>query len=118
MTYLTSSPAAALLEVLVHHLRRRDLPRNYQWLEISAPSDINVHRCGELPPNWRTEYGATRALGDAWLKERTTPLLEVPSAIVPKTWNYLLNPRHADAKAVRISSVIRYPLDGRLSVQG
>ncbi|MPZ17958.1 MAG: RES domain-containing protein [Luteitalea sp.] len=118
VTYLTSSPAAALLEMLVHHVRRGNLPADYQWLEITAPSDFNVQRCGELPPNWRTDYGATRALGDAWLKQHTTPLLEVPSVIVPKTSNYLLNPRHADASTLRISSVIRYPLERRLTVQG
>ena len=34
--------------------------------------------------------------------------------IVPRTSNYLLNPRHPDAARVRIAEIVRYPLGPRL----
>jgi RES domain-containing protein len=113
VVYLASSPAAALLEALVHELSLADLPGTYQWLEIDA--DVRVAPPPRLPPEWHDDLIATRAAGDAWLTAGETALLEVPSIIVPKTANYLLNPRHPDAGSVRIAAVIRYPLDTRLA---
>ncbi len=43
-----------------------------------------------------------------------TPFARVPSAIVPRTWNYLLNPLHPDAKRLEIAEVIRERFDNRL----
>jgi RES domain-containing protein len=43
-----------------------------------------------------------------------TPLVRVPSAIAPQTWNYLLNPEHPDAKQVQVAEVIREQFDNRL----
>jgi len=38
----------------------------------------------------------------------------VPSALVPETFNYLLNPLHADAVLFQIEKSFRYPFDVRL----
>jgi RES domain-containing protein len=61
-----------------------------------------------------SSIGATRALGDAWLRGGTTALLRVPSVIVPESFNYLLSPARADAGRCQISSALRFPLDPRL----
>ena len=116
IVYLAESPAGALLEVLVH-LGDRDqkLPRLYTLLEIEARDELGVQ---ELPtpsdPNWRIREETTQAMGDAWLESRTTPLARVPSAIVPRTWNYLLNPMHTDSARVKIVAVIHEHFDIRL----
>jgi len=115
VVYLASSPASALLEALVHELSLDELPDNYQWLEIDVGDKrVQVASPPSLPTAWRGEISTTRAAGDGWLKEAPTLLLEVPSVIVPKTSNYLLNPRHSAAAHVRIASVIHHPLDPRL----
>lgn len=113
VVYLASSPASALLESLVHELSLDELPDSYQWLEIDADQTVPT-AAPVLPDGWHRELSRSRAVGDAWLKEASTPLLEVPSVIVPRAANYLLNPRHPAAGDVRITSVIRYPLDPRL----
>ena len=41
-------------------------------------------------------------------------LLRVPSAVVPKSFNYLFNPRHADAGKATIQSATEHPYDARL----
>lgn len=37
---------------------------------------------------------AARAYGDAWVRERRSPVLRVPSVAAPVSFNYLLNPDH------------------------
>jgi RES domain-containing protein len=56
----------------------------------------------------------TRRIGDEWLASLETPLARVPSAIMPRTWNYLLNPEHPGAKQVQIAEVIKERFDNRL----
>jgi RES domain-containing protein len=66
----------------------------------------------KLPqPDWREHPEVTRAIGDAWLAASETPLARVPSAILPQTWNYLLNPEHPDAKQVQVAEVIKERLN-------
>ena len=56
----------------------------------------------------------TRALGDDWLAKGSAALLSVPSAIVPETFNVLLNPAHQDAKRIVIVQAGEHAIDPRL----
>lgn len=115
--YCAQSPAAALLEVLVHfEIDIGDLPARYRLLKIEVPDDLRVERIAvdELPSDWSEKTAATRVIGDAWLAKGGAPLLIVPSAIVPETYNALLNPAHEDARRVVIAKVIEHALDLRL----
>jgi RES domain-containing protein len=115
VVYLTSSPAAALLEVLAHAMTLKDLADTYQWLEISTDGDVDISPTPELARDWRIDVGYTRSIGDAWLESRQGALLEVPSVLAPKASNYLLNPKHPDARKFRVAGVVRYPLDPRFA---
>jgi RES domain-containing protein len=112
---MAESPAGALLEVLVHvEIEEDELPDEYQLLQISAPDELSIRKLDHPPPDWRERHRVTQRIGDQWLASRETPLARVPSAIVPRTWNYLLNPEHPDAKQVRIAEVIKERFDNRL----
>jgi RES domain-containing protein len=116
IVYMAESPAGAMLEVLVHLKDRDDdLPATFSLLEIEAPED---HGMRELLPladaAWKDQQESTQRIGDAWLLSRETPLARVPSAIMPRTWNVLLNPEQPDAHSVRVVSVIRERFDNRL----
>ncbi len=115
VVYLASSPAAALLESFVHELALDELPEGYQWLEVLVDDLVSPASSPVLPDGWHQELSKSRAIGDAWLNEGAAALLEVPSVIVPRTTNYLFNPRHPQAARVRITGVIHYPLDPRLA---
>jgi RES domain-containing protein len=115
--YLAESPASALLERLVHlEIDPDDLPSTYQLLTIEIPDGPAFDAIGanDLAPDWRNNDASTGPIGDRWLRDRRTLLLQVPSAITPHTVNWLLNPRHPDAPRVKITDVIHAPFDQRL----
>ena len=116
--YLSSTPASALLEVLVHlEIEEGHLPRFYKLLEIQAPDDVGIDKLedfAKLPKGWPRKEAVTRALGDQWLHQNSAALLQVPSALVPRTSNFLLNPLHPEAAKIHVASVSRQVLDPRL----
>ena len=118
IVYTASSPASALLEVLVHlELNElKNLPDSYQLLRIDVPDSLAILKIEEanLEPDWRTLLRLTRTHGDNWLRESGSALLSVPSAIVPHTQNYLINPAHRDTGKIKIHSHGNYPFDFRL----
>lgn len=117
VVYCAENPAAALLEILVHfEIEVRDLPATYKLLKITAPDQARIQRItpADLPSGWRADRQATRGLGDAWLIEMSAPLLAVPSAIVPETFNVLLNPLHPAAKHIVVVHASDYAIDPRL----
>jgi len=93
------------------------LPRSYKLLEIQAPDDVAIERVedpAKLPKGWPKKLPATRALGDQWLDRNSSALLQVPSALVPHTSNFLLNPLHKDAARIMVISVSQQRFDRRL----
>ena len=118
IVYLSSTPASALLEILVHLEIEEDLlPRSYKLLEVQAPDDVAIQRLedrAKLPKGWPQKLSVTRALGDQWLDRNSSALLQVPSALVPHTSNFLLNPLHKDAAHIMIISISRQRFDRRL----
>ena|ERR1700683_1695744 len=114
IVYLAGSPPAALLEVCVH-TSASDVPPEFTLLRIEGPDPkVSVIKPEDLPQDWRTRLEATRDLGTAWLEAKKEVLLQVPSAIVPETANFLFNPMHTGAATFRITDEFAYPFDVRL----
>ena len=116
VVYLADCPASALLEQIVHlQAGSGKLPEHYDLLRVTAPDSLGVRELLPLASiGWKEEIGSTQRIGYTWLISLETPLARVPSAIVPHTWNYLLNPAHPDAKGVQVAEVIREHFDNRL----
>ncbi len=116
VVYLATSPAGALVEVLVHlELDPQHLPASYKMLKAEAPDgsrSLNIP-LASLPENWRDSLAVTRSLGDEWLTTGKSAFLEVPSAILPETFNLLLNPNHPDARRVAVLWHEPFPYDRR-----
>jgi RES domain-containing protein len=114
VVYLAQSPAAALLEVCVH-ASANDVPPGFTLLKIEGPDPkVSVITLDDLPENWRSRFDVTRNLGTVWLQKKESVLLQIPSAIVPETGNFLFNPIHPEAKKFRIAGAFSYPFDARL----
>lgn len=116
VVYLAETPAGAMLEVLAHlPLNEGDLPEFYRLLRVEATRAIDISSID--PPVhelWQHDESSTRQLGDAWLASGQSALARVPSVIMPHTWNYLLNPQHLDASAIRINGATDHVYDPRL----
>jgi RES domain-containing protein len=94
----------------------RDLiPVTYQLLHVLVSEDVAIEVIdSELPADWRTEIKVSRELGDGWLDQSSSALLQVPSAISERGKNFLLNPVHADAAKITVAEIIKAPFDPRL----
>lgn len=117
IVYCAQSPAAALLEILVHaEMALADSPLHYRLLRLSAPEparglSIEPH---DLPEHWAGSPRVTRRVGDAWLSEGGSALLMVPSAIVAETTNVLINPLHPAAAGIEVIAESQHVVDARL----
>jgi RES domain-containing protein len=70
----------------------------------------------QLPSSWR-DYPAPEQLaniGTNWLKSKSSLLLDIPSAVVEREVNTLINPLHPDIKHVNAEKVERFSFDPRL----
>ena len=84
-------------------------------MKIEGPDPkVSVITLDDLPENWRSRLEVTRDLGTGWLQKKESVLLQIPSAIVPETENFLFNPLHPEAKKFRIAEAFSYPFDARL----
>ena len=116
IVYLAESAAGALVESLVPiELNERSWPRFYDFMQIAAPDDIEIETLNvPVGDDWKRLPIMTRGLGDEWLNSKRTALARVPSAILPNTWNVLLNPEHLAAGQIRIIETTRAEYDPRL----
>jgi RES domain-containing protein len=116
MVYTSSTISLAVLEVL-GHLQEASLLSSYSLISADF-DDALVERLDHsmLPDDWRS-YPAPSELqrkGDEWVQSRRSAVLEVPSAIVERESNYLINPAHPDFSSVVIGEPEPFTFDERL----
>jgi len=115
--YTSKSRSLAALEFLVH-VPMALAPKDLSIIEISIPGDIAVTTITEssLPANWRG-YPAPDKLaeiGTEWIKSKSSLLLDIPSAVLDKEINTLINPLHQNMQQVSIAKIEKFSLDPRL----
>ncbi len=116
MIYTAGSISLAMLEMLVH-VRSQELLRRYVMFEVTFEETlVKKLSAKDLPRNWRLSPppGSLQRMGDVWVGSRETPVLRVPSAIVPTEWNFLLNPNHPDFRGLAIGQKQPVRFDPRL----
>ncbi len=92
------------------------MPVRIRYLEIKAPDSMTPEPA-DLPAlgaDWQEDMDVTRWYGDAWLRSRRSSMLQVPSIIVPETWNVLINPVHPESVNIRVAKVHERSVDQRL----
>ena len=115
--YTASTRALACLENLVHR-SGEGLNRIFKTVEIDIPGSLTIQNVlrTQLKDDWtkRENYFQTRTVGDEWLKEKKSPILRIPSAIIPEEHNYLINPEHPDFQKISIKRISDFLFDNRL----
>lgn len=116
MVYTAQNAALAALEILVH-VNSSALLSSYVLIPCSFPKRLVLQLDrARLSPRWR-EYPAVpelQSLGDAWLKNGLSAVLEVPSVIIASECNYLLNPLHPDFASIDVGPPQPFDFDVRL----
>jgi RES domain-containing protein len=116
MVYTADSPSLAALEVLVGLGDASFLP-GYVLCSVEIPdAAVETLDPKALPASWQS-YPAPpelQRIGDAWLKERQSLALRVPSVVVPRQPNFLLNPAHKAFAKLRVGKAEPFVFDERL----
>jgi len=116
VVYVAGSVSLAVLEVLVH-LGDAGVLSSYSLCAVEFEDGlIEPLDRSRLPADWRS-YPAPpglRGIADAWVRDRTSAVLEVPSAVVERESNYLINPEHPDFAFVNIGESEPFEFDARL----
>ncbi len=116
MIYTAESRALAALEILIH-LESSSLLGGYVVFEVKMdPELIIALDPSKLPAAWRTDPAppSLQEIGDDWANRGASPVLRVPSAIVPEESLFLLNPLHRDFSKLLIGEPSPFHLDPRL----
>lgn len=120
VVYTSPSQALACLETVVH-LNAGALPLNRYLVRIDVPDPCwtaaEVVDLTKLPVGWDAEPPGKVSLdyGSTWIRSNRSPLLIVPSVIVPDETNVLINPSHALASGITAVKVRKWLYDPRLS---
>ena len=116
MVYASEHKSLAALELRVHidSIRKS---RRYQCFAFDFHKHLmKVIRISSLPKNWQQEPAppSLQQIGDAWIKAGNSPILAVPSVIIPDELNYLLNPKHPGFAKIKIEKPREFAFDPRL----
>ena len=115
--YVASSESLALLEIMVH-LESYRLLNAYALLRLTLPAE-SILSVGveDLPDNWQEAPAPaeTAELGDGWLASGQSLALALPSVVVPRELNYMLNPAHPlFEQAISTAEALPFQPDPRL----
>lgn len=116
LLYTGESRALCATEVAVH-IPYGITPLDYCIVTIEIP-DISFEYIEEkeLKKDWRTfpHQSYTKLYGDNFVKRNDHLVLRVPSAVIQREYNYLVNPKHKLFKKVKIIDSEPFIFDKRL----
>ncbi|MBN1103565.1 MAG: RES family NAD+ phosphorylase [Deltaproteobacteria bacterium] len=117
MVYSSENRALATLEYLVH-VSLPFAPADLSMATLEIPDEVAPEEIlpSSLARDWRVHPANPRLadLGTAWARSRRGLLLRVPSAVVEREYNVLINPLHPDARRVVVVETRPWRLDERL----
>jgi RES domain-containing protein len=116
VAYVSESLALAVLEVLVQ-VQNTSILSAYSSIRVTFDDALVISvNPASLPKNWRQSPPPpeAQAIGDAWIDAAFSAILEVPSAVVEREHNYLINPAHRDFTLVAAGPAVPYEIDSRL----
>lgn len=110
--YTSEHPALAAWENAVHFgLQEPVAPLDFRLIELVVPveASANILDVPSMPHD-------LESVGRDWLENRANDLLmmRVPSAVIPLSWNIIINPRHPDAGQITATDPGAFVFDVRL----
>ena len=113
VVYMAETIALAVLENLVH-MNRQDFPVGYVCIAAILPSGVSIESERDLRLRPGSLISRSQDLGDWWIRSGRSTVLEVPSTIVQREHNYLLNPAHPEFAEIITEPPALFHFDPRL----
>lgn len=117
VVYASQHLAMAAMERLVHLKPGSGSKVRYNVFRLHFRDvAIEVVSPAKLPTTWNAKPPSpeTQRLGREWFESGRTAILQVPSAIIPSEWNFVLNPTHPDFRRIKIDPPEPFAFDPRL----
>lgn len=115
--YTAESIPLAFLENMI---RRKGVGFNddYKIMFIDIPDSLGITLVNavDLQTGWRDfrDYSKCQSIGNAWYDKAETPVLKVPSAVLPANFNYVINTTHPDYKKITLAGTTELMPDERI----
>jgi RES domain-containing protein len=116
VAYASASASLAALEYFVH-LEPEDAPEDLVLIPADVPDGLAEELPTEqLPSNWRSlpALEPLAQIGTRWAQQLRSPVLSVPSAVMPFERNFLLNPAHPDFHSIVVDRPTPFSFDPRM----
>ena len=94
-----------------------EVPLDLAFTEYDVPDSVcHFVPLKELPPDWNNvpSPSSTKQFGSALLSRKELVCFVVPSTIVPKEMNFILNPAAAGFERIKILAVEPFTFDLRI----
>lgn len=116
MAYASDSLALAALELFVQIGPTREEPDDLVALQAEVAVDVesNLANAEGLLKDWRFDLESSRLTGDAWVEQKQSLAVRVPSVVIEVEWNVLINPEHPSFTALKIVQKMPFRFDKRM----
>jgi len=117
LVYTSGNLSLAMLEIMVQS-NGRDYFKHCVIFYAEIPENlITIPVLNDLPKEWKQiPYGKqSQQFGDAWIKTGSSPVMRVPSVVVPVEYNFLMNPMHPEFSEININETENVSFDTRLT---
>jgi RES domain-containing protein len=117
LVYTSGNLSLAMLEIMVQS-NGRDYFKQCTVFYAEIPKHlITTPELNDLPGKWnQIPYGKqSQQFGDEWIKSGSSPVLRVPSVVVPIEFNFLMNPLHPEFSKIEIYDAENVSFDTRLT---
>lgn len=86
------------------------------FIDIPDSLGITLVNAVDLQTGWRDfrDYSKCQSIGNAWYDKAETPVLKVPSAVLPANFNYVINTTHPDYKKITLAGTTELMPDERI----
>ena len=117
VVYTSDHLSLCVLEQL-DHIDLEEVPDDLTAFQIEVPDELLIERveAEDFPEGWDrvADHPKCQRIGELWTERESSPVLEVPSAVLPREVNYLVNPRHPQADAIQVAEAEEFRFDRRL----
>jgi RES domain-containing protein len=117
--YTASTRALACLENVVHR-SDEGLQQLFKVMVIDIPNDVKIEEISleDLEIGWNKynpdSYEICQEVGEEWLMRKNSAVLKVPSSIILKECNYLINVQHPDFQKIKLTEIEDFEFDLRI----